>query len=211
MNGRAITRPTCVLARQELARDPAGLVELLERDRVLVGGDLEDGVARRVDDPLARLLVLFAELLDDLRPGGCLVAEHAATRLVHERVDHVVREPVRIRGEGLCGDDAHQLPVAGRRVLALRALQEPAGDRRCSGLRRAALERLDVPEPERLQARQVQPSDRPGDVPERVGDRVVLAVLGSVGKGAGPDRIQHDDARAGHRAILGRAWKRLSD
>jgi hypothetical protein len=79
------------------------------------------------------------------------------------------------------------------------------------GLRRAALERLDVAEPERFQARQVQPSDRPGDVSKRVGGRVVLAVLRSVGKGAGPDRIQHDDARAGHRAILGRAWKRLSD
>src|SRR4029453_12344375 len=90
-----------VLARQELARDAAGLVELVEGDRVLVRGDLEDGVPGRVTDPLSRLLVLLAELLDDLRPRRGLVADHAAARLVHERVDHVVREAVRIGREGL--------------------------------------------------------------------------------------------------------------
>ena len=85
-----------VLAGQDLARRLAGLVELLERDRLLVRGDLEDGVGRRVDDPLARPLVLLAELLDDLGPRGGPVAEDAAAGLVHERVDHVVREAVRV-------------------------------------------------------------------------------------------------------------------
>ena len=85
-----------VLAGEDLAGDPACLVELLERDRRLVGGDLEDGVGGGVDDPLAGLLVLLAELLDDLRTRRVLVAEHAAGGAVHERVDHVVREPVRV-------------------------------------------------------------------------------------------------------------------
>src|SRR5205823_8749210 len=56
-----------VLAREDLARRPAAVVELLQRDRVLVGGDLEDGVRGRVDDPLPGLLVFLPELLDDLR------------------------------------------------------------------------------------------------------------------------------------------------
>ena len=86
-----------VLAGQDLARDPAGLVELLERDRLLVRRDLEDRVGGRVDDPLAGALVLLAELLDDLRARRRLVAEHAAAGAVHERVDHVVREAVRVR------------------------------------------------------------------------------------------------------------------
>src|SRR5918994_313858 len=124
-----------MLAGEDLARGPARLVELLERDRLLVRGDLEDGVGRGVDDPLARLLVLLAELLDDLRPGGRLVAEHSAAGLVHERVDHVVRKAVRVGRERLRRDDPHQLPVPGRRVLALRALGEPTGDRRRAGLR----------------------------------------------------------------------------
>ena len=121
MNGRAITRPTACLPVR-ISRLLAALVELLERNRLLVRRDLEDGVRRRVDDPLAGLLVLLAELLDDLRPGR-LVAEHAARGGVHERVDHVVREAVGIRRQGLRRDDAHHLPVAERRVFPLGALE----------------------------------------------------------------------------------------
>ncbi len=140
--------PDRVLAGEDLARCAASLVELLERDRVLVRRDLEDRVGGRVDDPLTRLLVLLPELLDDLRPRRGLVADHAAGCRVHKRVDHVVREAVRVRRKRLRRDDAHVLPVAGRRVLALRAREQTAGDGRRAGLRRAAFELLDVAEPE---------------------------------------------------------------
>ena len=100
-------------------------------------------------------------------------------------------------------DDAHQLPVAGRRVLALRALDEPPGDRRRARLRRTALERLDVAEAERLEARQVEAADRARDVAERVGS--LVAVVGGVGQRSRADGVEHDDAGAGHAAILGRA------
>ena len=71
------------------------------------------------------------------------------------------------------GDDAHQLPVAGGRVLALRALQQPARDRRRARLRRAALQRLDVAEPERLEVGQVEPADRTGKRARARADAVV--------------------------------------
>ena len=122
--GRADER-TCdhasdrVLAREDLTRDAAAVVELVERNRLFVRGDLEHRVGRRVDDPLARALVLLAQLLDDLRPRRCLVPEHAAPGLVHERVDHVVWEAMGVRRHRLRRDDAHQLPVPGRRVLPL--------------------------------------------------------------------------------------------
>ena len=193
-----------VLAGQDLARDPAALVELLERDRLLVRGDLEDGVGRRVDDPLARLLVLLAELLDDVGAGRGLVAEHAAAGPVHERVDHVVREAVRVGRHRRRRDDAHQLPVAGRRVLALRALEQPPGDRRRPRLRRAALERHHVAEAERLERGQVEASDGAGDVPERV--RPLVPVLGRIGQLSRADGVEHDHARPRHAAILRRAW-----
>ena len=115
-----------VLARQYPAGDTAGVVELLERDRLLVRGDLEDGVGARVDDPLPRPLVLLAELLDDLRAARRDVPEDAVARFVHERVDHVVREAVRVGRHRLLRLDPHQLPVAGRRVLAARALERAA-------------------------------------------------------------------------------------
>src|SRR4029453_3939984 len=70
--------PDRVLAREDLPRDSARLVELLERHRLLVRRDLEDRVRGGVDDPLAGLLVLLPELLDDLRPRCRLVSQHAA-------------------------------------------------------------------------------------------------------------------------------------
>ena len=170
-----MTRPTACLPVRIAARGSAAVVELFERNRVLVGGDLEDGVRRGVDDPLPRPLVLVAELLDDLGPGGGRVAEHSAAGLVHERVDHVVRESVRVRRKRLGGDDPHQLPVAGGRVLALRPLEEPTRHRGRSRLQRTALERLHVAEPERLEARQVEPADGSRHVAERV--RPLVAVF----------------------------------
>ena len=148
--------PDRVLAGEDLARLLAALVELLERNRLLVRRDLEDGVSRRVDDPLAGLLVLLAELLDDLRSRSRLVAEHAARGGVHERVDHVVREAVGIRRQGLRRDDAHHLPVTERRVLPLGTLEQAARHRGRTRHRRHALERSDVAQPERLHRRQVE-------------------------------------------------------
>ena len=69
--------PDRMPAREDLAGDAAAVVELLERDRLLVRGDLEDRVGGRVDDPLPGLLVLLSELLDDLRPRRGPVAEDA--------------------------------------------------------------------------------------------------------------------------------------
>ena len=197
--------PDRVLARQDLARDLASPVELLERNRVDVRRDLEDGVGRGVDDPLAGSLMLLPQLLDDLGAGSRLVPEDTTTRLVHEGVEHVERKAVRIGRQCRWRDDAHQLPVAGRRVLALRALDEPARNRRRAGLRRTALERLDVAEAERLEVREVEAADGASDVPQRV--RTFVSERGRVGQFARAHRVQHDDACAGHGAILGRSWK----
>ena len=145
--------------------------------------------------------MLLAELLDDLRPRRDLVPDDAAPGLVHERVDHVVREAVRIRRERLRGDDPHHLPVTRRGVLALRALDQPPRDSRRTGLRRAALERLDIAEAERLHVRKVEATDGLGDVAERV--RSLVAVLRGVRQLAGADGVEDDHACSGHEAILG--------
>ncbi len=82
VNGRAITRPTACGPVRISRATRQRLVQLLERDRLLVRRDLEDRVGGRVDDPLARALVLLAELLDDLGARGGDVAEHAAAGAV---------------------------------------------------------------------------------------------------------------------------------
>ena len=79
---------------------------------------------------------------------------------------------------------------------------ETARDGGRARLRRAALERLDVPEPERLEVRQVEAADGAGDVPERVG--AFVAALGGVRQLAGADGIEHDHACPRHAGSLRR-------
>jgi hypothetical protein len=140
--------------------------------------------------------VLLAQLLDDLRARRGLVAENAATGLVHERVDDLVRKAVRVRRERRRRDDTHQLPVAGGGVLALRTLEQPAGDRWSPGLRRAAFERHDVAETECLEVREVEPADRLRDVAERV--RALVPVLAGIRQLPCPDRVEDDHTRTRH-------------
>ena len=67
---------------------------------------------------------------------------------------------------------------------------------------RAALERLDVAEAERLEARQVETADGARDVAEGV--RPFVAVLGGIGQLTRADGVQHDHACSRHAAILRR-------
>src|SRR5437879_5985130 len=62
-----------VLSREDLAGNSRRVIELRERNGLLVRGDLEHRVRGRVDDPLARALMLLAELLHDARPRGGVV------------------------------------------------------------------------------------------------------------------------------------------
>ena len=197
--------PDRVLPRQNLAGDPAGSVELVKRDRLLVRGDLKDGVGGRIDDPLAGPLVFLAELFDDVRPRGGLVAEHPAPRPVGELLDDLERKSMWEGRHRLWRDDPHELPVARGRVLALRALEQPSRDGRSMRLRRAAGQLLDVSEAELLEVGEVEAADRFCDVGEGV--RSLVAVVGRVRQLARTNRVQHDHAGARHRAILRPTWK----
>ena len=186
--------PDGVLAGEQPARGAAGLVELLERHRRLVRGDLEDRVGGRVDDPLAGALVLLAQSLDDLGARRRHVADHAAPRGLRERVEQVLREAVWIGREGPRRHDPGHLPVADRGVLAERVLEQAAGDRGRRGRRRTALERQHVAETELLEVREVEPSDRVRDVAERV--RAGVAERRRIGQLTRADGVEHHDERS---------------
>jgi hypothetical protein len=198
-----------VLAGEDVPGCLGRRIQLVQRNRVGMSSDLENAVARGVDDPLPRSLVLLPELVDDLGSRRGPVPEHSAARLVGERIDDLERKSVRVRRKGLGGDHSHQLPVACRRVLPLRAFEKPSGDRGGSRLRRTAFERLDVPEAERLEVREVEPADRLRDVSQRV--RAGVAVVGRIRQLSCPDGVEDDDARPAHGAILGSRWKPPSD
>ena len=71
----------------EPSRDQAELIETTESEMLLVGGDLEHRVRRRVADGLAGADMLFAELGDDLGSGSVAIPEDAGqARFLDERL-----------------------------------------------------------------------------------------------------------------------------
>ena len=178
-----------VLALHDLARDGAGGVELGGRALVDVRGDLQHRVGGRVDDQVAGLQVLLAEVVDHRGAAVGLVAEHAAAGAVDQLLDDLLGEAVGIGAQGDRRDRPHQLPVAGDRVLA-RALRVQAAVDDGIGRGRDADERQRGAEPERAHHRQVEPAADLGDVPERV--RPGVAVVGGVGQLARTAGVEHD-------------------
>ena len=76
-------------ADRQFERDVVDAVLLVDRNHVLVRGDLKHAVGRRVDDRLARAHVLGAELVDDFRPRRGVVAKRASPDALFERVDQL--------------------------------------------------------------------------------------------------------------------------
>ena len=165
-----------VLAGEDLAGDAAAVVELLERDRLLVRGDLEDRVGGRVDDPLPRLLVLLAELLDDLRPdAGLLPSTPRAVRCMNGSITSCGK-PCGYVGSacGVTMPIISQWPI----VVSLpfdRSSSRPAtaGAPACGGQPSSG---STLPRPSASRFGQIEPADRARDVPERVGALVAELV-----------------------------------
>src|SRR5580692_9837052 len=82
--------------------------------------DLENAVARRIDNGKAGAYVLFAELLDDLGARGRFVAKRVPADTPFKFLDQGGRKTVGINRESLIEPDAGHFPVAGCGVLARR-------------------------------------------------------------------------------------------
>ena len=106
----------------------AGVVslQLLQRDDVLVRRDLEHGVCGRINDEVSRAHMLRAVLCDDLGAGPGSVRQNAAARRLAEGLEHFLGEAVGIGGQRIRGNDARDLPVADRGVLARAARRDHA-------------------------------------------------------------------------------------
>ena len=75
-----MTRETPCCPVQELPGRGAGGIQLAQRYRLLVSGNLEDAVRRGVHDPAAGPPMLRSILVQHRGSGGRLVAEHARDR-----------------------------------------------------------------------------------------------------------------------------------
>ena len=149
--------PDAVLPLHDLARRTAVVIEALDGHIGLVRRDLQHAVCRRVDDEAARLLLLTPVVMDHLCAGIGLVAEHLLSiARRRETLKDLGWESIRIRRHGLLGDDARDLPVSDRRILAARELPQAGKSADGAVCRRTAADTVDVEEPQLREIRRVQ-------------------------------------------------------
>ena len=122
-----------VLALEHLAGDLAVAVQLMHRHQLFVGGHLKYAVGTGVDDKGVFFHGLLAVILQHLRTGIGLVAQHLVAGLFLKLVDERLREALRKGGQRFGADNARDLPVTDGGILA-HALLLQAGkgaDGRC--------------------------------------------------------------------------------
>ena len=182
--------PDRVLAGHDLARLLAVRVELLDRHDLLVRGDLEHRVGRRVDDQIAGLHVLGAEVGDHLGAAVGAVAEDPAAGRRPQLLEDLLREAVAGRSASALGVTT---PIISQWPVIV-SLPGPSGCSRPwstgdSAGGTPAIGRIE-PSPSAAERRQVEAAGRLGDVRERARTRV--AVLGGVRQLAGAAGVEHD-------------------
>ncbi len=102
-------------------RDLTNIVEPLDRNDLLMGRDLQDGVGGRIEDRLPGTHVLRTKLCQNGGPAPSVVADKFHGSLALNRADQFIREPLEHR-ERLIKNRAREFPMSRRRVLAGRAL-----------------------------------------------------------------------------------------
>jgi len=184
--------PDGVLAAHRGAGGRARAVELPDRDPLDVGRQLQHRVLGGVEDQGARAQVLGTELLD----RGEAVVGAVADELVPDRGDEhradLRREAARVSRQRRLPDHAHQLPVPADRVLARTEGMQTTMDGGVRARRHPA-KRNDRAQSEHLERRQIQATERLGEVRQRVGPRV--AVCRRVRQRAHAARVDHQHER----------------
>lgn len=104
----------------------ADIIELFERNYILVSGYLKDAVRRGIDDEISGLHMLSAVVKNDLRARIGLVAEHAAPGKARKLIDSILREAVRESRHRLFGHDSGYLPMTCSCILSGRTLGSSA-------------------------------------------------------------------------------------
>ena len=114
---------------QLFTRDFAQLIQLVEAKGLFVTGDLEHRVSGGIEDRFPGFHMLFAELIEDHRPGGVAVAEIARqVGAFHQLIQQLLREAVFLVAEVAPVKQhrhAGDFPVAGRGIFTGRKFMRP--------------------------------------------------------------------------------------
>jgi hypothetical protein len=172
-------------------RGRANSVQLLERDNLFMGCDLEHGIARRVDDGEMRANMFIAQFFDDLCTGRGLIRQVPfAAGEFQEFVEDRFRKSIRVHRKRPIRDNAGKFPMSRRAVLSLGSLSHLSKATVTGCDRLNAVDRGDVPEAETLEVRKLQAADCAGRIRNRV--RADIAVRGGIGKRSNAHAVQHD-------------------
>ena len=179
------------------ARNVADAVQFFQGDDVVVGGNLENAVCRRIDDGQARAEMFRPQAFDDFRTRCDFVADVAVARLFREGLQQVRRKGMGESREGIFYGVAHKFPMAAGRIFAGRDFLHEAirADDVCGF-------RVDVGDAAQAQAAQV------GHVQRYIGVDMAVCIGPFVTKffgirciaGADAVRDDNDDAIEFHRA-----------
>ena len=136
--------------------------------------------------------------MNDLRARIRLVADELPADARLKRGDDLGRESLGIRRHRVLADDARQLPMPRRRVLAARAFLQPckrAARRRHAkrGCLRCVLDAVDGEESKRGEVRR-RKSFRPHEAQQRVARAV--AEVRRIGRRADAEAVEHDEEYA---------------
>ena len=120
-----------VLALEHFPGDLAVAVQFLHRHKLLVGGHLKNAVGAGIDDEGVFPHGLLAVVLQHLRAGIGLVAQHLVAGLLLILPDQLLREALGEGGQRLRADHTGDFPVADGGILAhALLLQAGKGSRR---------------------------------------------------------------------------------
>ena len=100
------------------ARNVADTVQLFQRNDVVMSGNLEHAVCRRVDDGLLRAEMIRPEAFDDFRARSDFVADIAVPCLGREQVHQLFRKRIGKGRDRVVYGISHEFPMAARRVLS---------------------------------------------------------------------------------------------
>src|SRR5256714_4708066 len=176
--------------------DFAGAVKLGQWNYVLIGGNLENRIRGRIDNPASTRALVSSEAVHHVGTAAYHIPDHAAPCLARKSLDQLARKPTRIRWERTLQVHARNFPMSRCAVFARRG--RPHASPRASRVaaRRDAFDRSDIAQAESLQSWKLEPSKGARDVPECVASGIT--VIRSIGRFADADSIEDYDDRALH-------------
>ena len=176
----------------QTARNTADFVQTLQRDHVLMGGDLQDRIGRGVENGISAGDVFRTELIKNGGAAGGLIAEESDSGLAFDGADQFGRKFFK-GGERFFQHDPGDFPMSRGGVLPGRT---PGHDAETAGLRNAGGRTVEgEAEAEPVKVGRLQTGVVFDDVSEGVGP--LIAVVRRLRGVSDPDAVQNNDEGSG--------------